>query len=241
VNIPTGISRHDPWADGRLRHSDRRCHGVGMRGANSNTSAAGRPGRSQRPASLARFGWSTGRPVVDLNASRPRRSPRCSVGLPPTRFGAFCSGSGGARAGGGRIGPPLPRSCRLWREWGGRMRWSCGRTRRAGRVGQPVREVARVVGVHPATVCRWIRQAVRRWAEADGIVDRHSGRAAHGPGQPGCQVCVGGVIVWARALPRPCRAPHAPLRCPGTPPARGDHVRMHRDRVRAPPAHQNRR
>jgi len=38
-------------------------------------------------------------------------------------------------------------------------------------VGRPVGEVARLVGVHPGTVRRWVRQAMRRWAEPIGTVD----------------------------------------------------------------------
>jgi predicted transcriptional regulator len=32
-------------------------------------------------------------------------------------------------------------------------------------VGRPVGEVARLVGVHPGTVHRWVREATRRWAD----------------------------------------------------------------------------
>jgi len=38
-------------------------------------------------------------------------------------------------------------------------------------VGRPVGEVARLVGVHPGTVRRWVLQAMRRWAEPIGTVD----------------------------------------------------------------------
>lgn len=35
-------------------------------------------------------------------------------------------------------------------------------------VGRPVGEVARLVGVHPGTVRRWVRQATGRWADPAG-------------------------------------------------------------------------
>ncbi len=38
-------------------------------------------------------------------------------------------------------------------------------------VGRPVREVAGLVGVHPATVRRWVRQAAGRWADLADAVD----------------------------------------------------------------------
>jgi transposase-like protein len=58
----------------------------------------------------------------------------------------------------------------------GQVGWPYGlelRARAVGLVGvgRPVREVARLVGVHPGTVRRWVRQATRRWADPVDTVD----------------------------------------------------------------------
>lgn len=141
-----------------------------MRDANSNTPAAGRGHRSERP------GFSYEVRLVGGEAGRRLEREQTEVIAEVLRWVATSAGlaTGGAqtgsRAGGAGVGPadPPPSAPRVG--------WPYGLEVRAQAVGlvgvgRPVREVARLVGVHPATVRRWVREAVGRWADLADAVD----------------------------------------------------------------------
>jgi DNA-binding transcriptional regulator YdaS (Cro superfamily) len=152
-----------------------------MRDANSNTPAAGRGRWSERP------GFSYEVRLVGGEAGRRLEREQTEVIAEVLRWVATSAGlaSGGAqtvsRAGGGRVGPADPPSSAP------RVGWPYGlevRARAVGLVGvgRPVREVAGLVGVHPATVRRWVRQAVGRWADLADAVDTVNEHADPDPG-----------------------------------------------------------
>jgi hypothetical protein len=135
-----------------------------MRGTDSSTPAAGRGRRSKRPGfsyEIRLVGGEAGRRLERQQAEAVAEVLRWLAANPqPGRGGA----EGIPQAGRGSPGPAnLPSSAP-------QVGWPYGlevRARAVGLVGvgRPVGEVARLVGVHPGTVHRWVRQAARRWAD----------------------------------------------------------------------------
>jgi hypothetical protein len=137
-----------------------------MRGANSNTPAAGRPGRSQRPGfshQIRLVGGDAGRRVEREQAEAIAEVLRWFAANP----GSVSPGAAPAvpRAGRGLVGA-VPAEVA---SGSGEVGWPYSLEVRARAVelvgvGRTVREVAGLVGVHPGTVRGWVRQAVGRWA-----------------------------------------------------------------------------
>lgn len=143
-----------------------------------------------RPGPPSRCSWWAVRKAAALSSSRPRRSSRCSHGLPPTPAPAPTTATRSAatlatkrsttastdtnaatnaatrtgRTGSGDALPSTPTSSSYP---------TAVRVHAVGLVGagQPLREVARALGVHPAAQCRRVLQAWRRWAAAAGLPD----------------------------------------------------------------------
>lgn len=143
-----------------------------MRDANSNT-PAGRPGRSQRPGfryQIRLVGGEAGRrlereqteaiaEVLGWLAAHPDPVTVAAARAVPR------AGSGPVR--------PVPNEAVPRPEQVGWPNALEVRARAVGLVGvgRPIREVARLVRVHPATVRRWVRQAAGRWADLADAAD----------------------------------------------------------------------
>jgi Homeodomain-like domain len=135
-----------------------------MRGADSSTPASGRPRRSRRP------GFSYQIRLVGGEAGR-RLEARQAAAIAEVLawLTAHPQPAPEEMAQAGRAAPePAGPSCAT-----PPLGWPYGlqtRARAVGLVGvgRPVGEVARLVGVHPQTVRRWVRQAARRWADPAG-------------------------------------------------------------------------
>jgi hypothetical protein len=140
-----------------------------MRGADSNTPAAGRPGRTRRPGfsyEIRLVGGEAGRRLEREQAEAIAEVLGWLAANPdPAPEGAPRAGRGSVRPVSTKVGP---RS--------GQVGWPYGlevRARAVGLVGvgRSVGEVAGLVGVHPATVRRWVRQAAGRWADLVDAAD----------------------------------------------------------------------
>src|SRR6266508_3725591 len=149
-----------------------------MRGASGDKPAAGRRRRSQRPGFSYQVRLIGGVAARRLEREQAEASAealrRLAANRDPATLGAAQAvtqtGSGPVRPadadpspGQQAVGWPYPPEVRAH---------AVGLVG----VGRPVREVARLVGVHPATVRRWVRQAMRRWAELVDAVDTHNKR-----------------------------------------------------------------
>jgi hypothetical protein len=185
VNIPVGvIATGSPgwWETAALRSAGL----VGVACATSTVTGSSRPGGGPSGrGSATRSSWWVARLVVGLNVSRLRRSPRCCGGLAPTRVPPLVRPSRGRGLAAGRSQIDLGfRRGGAWSGGGGVAVWAEVRARAVGLVGvgRPVREVAGLVGVHPATVRRWVRQAVGRWADLADAVDTVNEHADPDPG-----------------------------------------------------------
>ncbi len=176
-----------------------RAMGGGMRAPTAIRQRQAGQGGPGGQGSRMRSGWSVGRLVVGLNASRPKRSPRRSAGLPPTPI-PRPRGCRGLAA--GRSDRSPPRWGRGRGGWGGRMRWRCGSVR-LGRLGLAGRS-GRSPGWWGASSDGAPLGPPGRGAV--GRPGRHGGRrecVAHGPGS-GC---------WIETILR-CRS-YAPCPCLG--------------------------
>jgi hypothetical protein len=158
-----------------------------MRGADSNTPAAGRPRRFQRPGfsyQIRLVGGEAGRRLEREQAEAItevlRRVAANRDLVPPAAVRAVPqAGSGPAGPAPGEVLPDP-----------GEVGWPYGlelRARAVGLVGigRPVGEVARLVGVHPGTVRRWVRQAARRWAQPAGTADAEDEQSTNPETDPG--------------------------------------------------------
>ncbi len=161
-----------------MRHcgrSDRLGNGGGMRGADSNTPAGGGPGRSRRPGfsyEIRLVGGEAGRRLEREQAQAIAEVLGWLAANPGSVSSAGARAAPQVDGGGGPVGPAPGEVVAAPAGVG----WPYGlevRARAVGLVGvgRPVGEVARLVGVHPGTVRRWVRQAMRRWAEPIGTVD----------------------------------------------------------------------
>jgi hypothetical protein len=136
--------------------------------------------RSERP------GFSYEIRLVGGEAGRRLEREQTEVIAEVLRWVATSAGlaTGGAQTGsqaGGRVGPadPPPSAPRVGWPYGLEVR-----AQAVGlvEVGRPVGEVAGLVGAHPGTVRRWVRQAVGRWADLVDAVDTVNEHADPDPG-----------------------------------------------------------
>jgi hypothetical protein len=98
----------------------------------------------------------------------PRRG---AAGVSQPWSGAPCSGSGGVAGWQRPVDQPCRGGAGFGRRRGDRRRWSAGARGWAGRGGPAGPGGRQPGGAHPGTVCRWVRQAVWRWADLVDAVD----------------------------------------------------------------------
>jgi hypothetical protein len=145
---------------------------------------AAHPPTPTAAAGSAAIGTPVGQPTATATGMRPARpSPAGSADASTQRTG-------------GRRGAPTPKPNRPGPSSGpgsleGGGSWSSSptavRVQAVGLVGagQPVGEVARALGVHPAALRRWVWQAWQRWGTAMGLPqpDSPDSPAARNEGQ----------------------------------------------------------
>ena len=152
-----------------------------MHDGSRSTPAAGRTGRSQRPGfsyQIRLVGGEEGRQLEREQAQAIAEALRWLATTEGSRAQAAVQAipqAGGLVEDAPASADVAARSCSPTVGWPYPLEV---RTHAVGLVGvgQPVGEVAQLVGVHPATVRRWVRQAVRRWADlADAGNEQHMG------------------------------------------------------------------